>query len=111
MFTQSQVSPSISPMRREQENARFIASERVSSSQALIALKRISAVQISLGICSSFGRDACSTGFFVISSQRTAWLNAFLSSLWISRTVCGVRYSFLGLAYLFVTDLTLRSSR
>ena len=44
---QSQVRPSISPIRREQENARFNANDKLSSSQTSNALNKVSAVQMS----------------------------------------------------------------
>lgn len=70
--TQSHVNPSSSPIRKEQEKARLIAKLKISSSQTSRALISVSAVQISLGLVSVFGRVACSTGLREISSHFTA---------------------------------------
>ena len=105
---QSQVSPSSSPIRREQEKARLIASDSISSSHTSRACSSVSRVHISRTSCSSFGSVAFSTGFRDIISHLTAWLKALLRSLCISLTVCTVRYSFLGLRLFTTFAFTLK---
>ena len=106
---QSQVRPSISPIRSEQAKDKLMANARISSSHTSRACIRVSAVHISRFWCSSFGSVALRTGFLVINSHFTAWLKALLKNLWISLTVCTVRYSFLG--FLFCTTLVLTFRR
>ena len=72
MSTQSHVSPSSSPMRKEQENARFRHSFSRSSSQQSIAWNSVCESQMSRSCISYFGRVANLAGFFSMSSHFSA---------------------------------------
>ena len=104
------VNPSISPIRKEQENARFRASNKIGSSQTSIAFASISAVQISRSLCSSLGRVAFRQGSLQ-SVPTHSLVKGITQQLVISRTVWGVKYSFVGLRLFTLTAFTLSKSR
>lgn len=88
--TQSHVRPSISPILREQQNARFNASVSLGSSQTFNARNRTSEVQISRFCGSYSGSVTFSAGFRSTSSHFFAWLKQLRMILLMSRIVPGV---------------------
>ena len=93
ILTLSHVRPRISPTRKEQAKARFIATNSFASLQLSSALRMISAVQISLGFLSTFGSVTKSNGLRAMTSQRTACLKADLSNFTTFSMFAGVMYS------------------
>ena len=71
-YTHLQVSPVISPIRREQAKARLIAIYSFPSEQLSRACRIMSGVQMARTVFSLLGRIASSKGFLPIISQRTA---------------------------------------